>query len=308
MRQARSSVFDLTFLGTSASSPSAERNQPGLMVSCGGTRILVDCGEGTQRQLLRSGIGFKRIERMLLTHGHFDHVLGIPGLLSTMGLYQNPEGVTINGGSRTLNVVSRMLNGLWNPEEPPVPLRLVPVVEGSRIQEDGFTITAFPVRHRDTDSYGYSFLYPPRRHLHTARLDALSVPDGPVRKELAEGRTITLTDGRSVAPADVQGPLEPPRKLVVVGDVEATIGLEDAVRDADVLVIEATFLERDRATARDYGHLTAAEAAQFARTAGVKQLALTHVSGRYPADEILNEAKEIFDSVHVASDLEHLAV
>ncbi len=163
-------MFDLTFLGTSASVPSADRNHPGLLVSTGNTRILVDCGEGTQRQLLRSGAGFRRLRRLLLTHGHLDHILGILGLLSTMGTQQSVEKLVINGGPHTLQVVVRMLAGLWGEGQAPVPLELVVMSEVAVIQEDRFTITAFPVRHRDTDSFGYIFKSLMRRHLDRNRL------------------------------------------------------------------------------------------------------------------------------------------
>jgi ribonuclease Z len=106
-------MFDLTFLGTSASVPSADRGHPGLLVEADGQRVMVDCGEGTQRQLLRSGAGFRRLDRLLLTHGHFDHVLGIPGLFSTLRLRQSSDLMTIHGGRGTLGVVVRMLAGLW---------------------------------------------------------------------------------------------------------------------------------------------------------------------------------------------------
>jgi ribonuclease Z len=129
-------MFDLTFLGTSASVPSADRNHPGLLVSAGNTRILVDCGEGTQRQLLRSGAGFRRLRRLLLTHGHLDHILGIPGLLSTMGTQQSLEKLVINGGRHTLQVVVRMLAGLWGEGQAPVPLELVAMSDFAVIQED----------------------------------------------------------------------------------------------------------------------------------------------------------------------------
>src|ERR1700743_3596491 len=137
-------MFDLTFLGTSASVPSAERNHPGLLVESGGQRILVDCGEGTQRQLLRSGAGFRRLRRLLLTHGHLDHILGIPGLLSTMRTQPGMEKLVINGGSHTLEVVVRMLAGLWGEGQAPVPLELVAISDAAVIQEDRFTIAAFP--------------------------------------------------------------------------------------------------------------------------------------------------------------------
>src|SRR6201996_4281017 len=123
-------MFALTFLGTSASVPSADRNHPALLVVAGSHRILVDCGEGTQRQLLRSGAGFRRLDRLLLTHGHFDHVLGIPGLFSTLRLRQSDETMRIHGGPDTLDVIVRMLAGLWGERRAPIPLELVPLSAG----------------------------------------------------------------------------------------------------------------------------------------------------------------------------------
>src|SRR4051794_5727681 len=201
-------MFDLTFLGTSASVPSAERNHPGLLVEAGNQRILVDCGEGTQRQLLRGGAGFRRLDRLLLTHGHFDHVLGIPGLFSTLRLRQSADVMTIHGGPDTLDVVGRMLAGLWGQGGAPIPLQFVPLTTGQIIDAGEFTVDCFPVRHRDTDSFGFSFASAARRHLRPDRLASLGVPDGPMRGELAEGRVVTLADGRAIDPADVLGPAE----------------------------------------------------------------------------------------------------
>ena len=202
-------MFDLTFLGTSASVPSADRNHPGLLVEAGGHRIMVDCGEGTQRQLLRSGAGFRRLDRLLLTHGHFDHVLGIPGLFSTLRLRQSTDVMTIHGSPGTLDVVVRMLAGLWGEGRAPIPLQLVPLAEGRILDAGEFTVDCFRVRHRDTESFAFSFESQVRRHLLPDRLSALGVPDGPVRKDLAEGRA-----GRSGGrqddriPRDVLGPPE----------------------------------------------------------------------------------------------------
>jgi ribonuclease Z len=301
-------MFALTFLGTSASVPSAERNHPGLLVQAGNHRILVDCGEGTQRQLLRSGAGFRRLDRLLLTHGHFDHVLGIPGLFSTLRLRQNADVMTIHGGPGTLDVVGQMLAGLWGEGRAPIPLKFVPLTAGRVIDAGEFTIDCFPVQHRDTDSFGFCFESQARRHLQPDRLASLGVPDGPVRRELAEGRPATLADGRSISPDDVLGPPEGRKKLVIVGDTETTEGLAKHVRDADVLVIEATFLNRDAAIARDYGHLTAAEAAALAATSNVKLLVLTHISGRYSDEEILAEATKTFPSSRVATDFDHILI
>lgn len=301
-------MFSLTFLGTSASVPSSERNHPAILLEAGSHRILVDCGEGTQRQLLRSGAGFRRLDRILLTHAHFDHVLGLPGLFSTLRLRRSDELMTIHGSASTLDVVVRMLAGLWGERRAPIPLELVPLVEGRILDAADFTIGCFPVRHRETESFGFAFESVVRRHLRPDRLDALGVPDGPIRKELAVGRSVTLIDGRMIDAEDVLGPPEGRKKVVIVGDVESADGLVLHVRNADLLVIEATFLERDACIARDYGHLTAAEAAALAASGAVKQLVLTHISGRYPDEEILSEATKTFQNSRVARDFDHIVI
>lgn len=301
-------MFALTFLGTSASVPSAERNHPALLVEAAGKRILIDCGEGTQRQLLRSGAGFRRLDRILLTHGHLDHVLGIPGLFSTLRLRRTSEAMTIHGGPGTLDIVIQLLAGVWGAGRAPISVEFVPLTEGPVIDTSEFTIGCFPVRHRDTDSFGFSFQSFARRHLQPDRLAALGVPDGPVRGELAQGRPIVIADGRTVDPEDALGPPSGGRKLVVIGDAQSTEHLSEYVVDADLLVIEATFLDRDASTARDYGHLTAAEAAAFAASNNVRQLVLNHLSGRYPDDEILAEARKIFPNTRIAADFDQIAI
>ena len=301
-------MFALTFLGTSASVPSAERNHPALLVEAAGKRVLIDCGEGTQRQLLRSGAGFRRLDRILLTHAHLDHVLGIPGLFSTLGLRQTSDAMTIHGGQGTLDMVIRMLAGLWGAGRAPIAVGFAPLTAGQVIDAGEFTIDCFPVRHRDTDSFGFVFRSPARRHLQPDRLAALGVPDGPLRGGLAEGRPVVTADGRTIDPEDVLGPPSGGKKLVVIGDTETTEGLSDDVASADVLVIEATFLDRDASTARAYGHLTAAEAAAFAAAANVGQLVLTHQSGRYEDDEVLAEAAGIFPNTRIAADFDRIVI
>ncbi|TFV76472.1 ribonuclease Z [Bradyrhizobium frederickii] len=301
-------MFALTFLGTSASVPSAERNHPALLVEAAGKRVLVDCGEGTQRQLLRSGSGFRRLDRVLLTHAHLDHVLGIPGLFSTLGLRQSADVMSIHGGPGTLDIVIRMLAGLWGAGRAPIAVEFAALSEGQVVDAGDFTIACFPVRHRDTDSFGFAFQSPSRRHLRPDRLAALGVPDGPLRGELAAGRAVVIEGDRMVDPEDVLGPPSGGRKLVVIGDTETTEGLSQYVAGADLLVIEATFLDRDAATARDYGHLTAAEAAALAAAGNVRQLVLTHLSGRYEDDEILAEAARIFPNTRIAADFDHIVI
>ena len=226
---------------------------------------------------------------------------------STLRLRQSADVMTIHGSPTTLDVVVRMLAGLWGEGRAPIPLELVPLADGRILDAGEFTVDGFPVRHRDTESFAFSFESQVRRHILPDRLSALGVPDGPVRKDLAEGRPVVLPDGRTIASEDVLGPPEGRKKVVVVGDTETTEGLADHVREADLLVIEATFLERD-ASALDYGHLTSAKAAEFAAAAGVKRLVLTHISGRYSHEEILAEATKIFSNPRVAADLDRLTV
>jgi ribonuclease Z len=301
-------MFDLVFLGTSASVPSPERNQPALLIAAAGGRMLVDCGEGTQRQLLKSGAGFRRLDRLLLTHGHLDHILGVPGLLSTLGLQDRQAPLTVHGGARTLRLVAELLEALWGRGRAPIALELAPLTAGRVAAEDGFTIDCFPVEHRDTDSFGFVFEAPARRHLLAGRLAELAVPDGPLRRDLAAGRAVTLPDGRRIDAEAVLGPLTGGTRLAVIGDAATTAGLASPVAGADALVIEATFLDRDAATARSHGHLTAAEAAALAAAAGVRRLILTHISGRYPAEEILAEARAIFPATEIAADFTRITV
>jgi len=175
-----------------------------------------------------------------------------------------------------------MLAGLWGEGRAPIPLELVPLRQGPVFDAGDFTADCFRVRHRDTDSFGFFFESRSRRRLLPDRLAALRVPDGPIRKDLAEGNRVTLDDGKTVDPEDVLGAPSGGKKLVIVGDVETTAGLAEHVRDADLLVIEATFLERDAAMALDYGHLTAAKAAALAAESGARRLVLTHITDATP--------------------------
>jgi ribonuclease Z len=225
-----------------------------------------------------------------------------------LGLRQTSEVMTIHGGPGTLDIVTRMLAGLWGEGRAPIAVAFAPLSERHVADAGDFTIDCFPVRHRDTDSFGFSFQSPARRHLLSDRLTALGVPDGPMRGELAAGRPVTIDGGRTIHPEDVLGPPSGGKKLVVIGDTETTEGLSTHVADADLLVIEATFLDRDAPTARDYGHLTAAEAARFAATNNVRQLVLTHLSGRYEDGEILAEAAKNFPDVRIAADFDRITV
>ena len=303
------SLFELLFLGTSASAPSAKRGLSALVVSHNEYRFLVDCGEGTQRQILQSGIGFKRLTRILLTHGHLDHILGLGGLMSTFLRWEAIDELEIFGGRTTLDRVHDLLYGVvLRGNQPPMPLRLNELKPGVFFDADDFTITAFPVTHRGPDCLGYAFEGKARRPFLPEKADALGVPFGPERSKLVAGETIILPDGRRVMPDDVLGPLEAGTKLVVVGDTGRTDDLLEVTRGADALVIESTYLEEDADMAKQFSHLTARMGAELALKAGVKKLILTHLSRRYREKDVQAEAQAIFPNVSVARDFDTFQV
>jgi ribonuclease Z len=235
-------MFTLTFLGTAATMPSSARGLPSLLVGAGSERYLIDCGEGTQRQLQRAGAGFRRLSHVLLTHAHLDHVLGLAGLVATLGLLDLGNGLTIGGSPETVGLAGRYLASLWPPDRAPVPLRFAALAPGPVLAGREYRIGCFPVRHRGTASLGYRFKTIPRRHLRPDRLRALGIPEGPLRARLALGETVALPDGRRIEPAMVEGPPAPGASLAVVGDCEEVASLVAAVAGVDALVIEATFL------------------------------------------------------------------
>jgi ribonuclease Z len=301
-------MFELTFLGTAATTPSPERGLSALLVGAGSERFLIDCGEGTQRQLLRAGAGFRRLNHVLLTHEHLDHVLGLAGLIATLRLFDLRGELTICGSRQTIGFVERYLLGLWPQRAAPVPLRLAVLEPGPVIAAKEYRIACFAVQHRNTQSLGYRFETTPRRHLRADRIAALGVPAGPERARLAAGEAIELADGRRVEPDEVLGPVTTGAALAVVGDCGEIDSLVAAVAGADALVIEATFLEADAALAAERGHLTAAQAGRLAAMAGVGALYLTHISGRYDPAAVAAEAGRHFPRVRVMNDLDRVAV
>jgi ribonuclease Z len=300
-------MFELVFLGTAAAVPSAERGSPALLIARGPARFLVDCGEGTQRQLMRGQLGFRGLGHVLLTHLHLDHVAGLAGLLATRQLYQLAGAVEIIGSRETVAFARRYLCATIGPGRA-AGYRLRTVSPGLVLSRSGWHITAFPVAHRGTESLGYLFEEETRRALLPDRLAALGVPEGPERAALARGNPVVLADGRLVNPEMVQGPSVAGAKLAIIGDAEEVVSLVEPVRRADALVVEATFLERDAGLAHARGHLTAAGAAGLAREAEAGELLLTHISGRYKSEEILAEAARLFPRVRVVADFDRVSV
>lgn len=302
-------MFELTFLGTAASAPLPKRGLSSAIVAHDEYRFMVDCGEGTQRQLLASGLGFRRLEHILLTHGHLDHILGLGGILSTLGQWETLDGLAIYGGKATLDKVEDLIyRVVFRGGRAPIKIDLVEIKPGVILQGEDFDVVAFPVRHRGPDCFGFVFQEHSRRPFLNDKATQLGVPLGPERKQLVKGLAITLADDRVVRPEDVLGELRAGAKLVMTGDVAETESLVQVARNATVLVTEATYSEADGAMARDNGHLTAAQAARLARDAGVEKLVLTHISGRHRERDLEDEARAIFPNTVLARDFDTFKV
>jgi len=270
---------------------------------------LIDCGEGTQRQILQSGAGFKNLTRVLLTHGHLDHILGLGGLMSTFMRWEAIDELEIFGGKSALDRVrSLIMDVVLRGAQSPMPLHFREIGPGTFFETDDFTVTAVPVTHRGPDCLGYVFEDKARRPFLPEKADELGVPFGPERRLLVEGKPITLADGSTITPDDVLGPLQSGTKLVVIGDTGRTDDLLEVCKGADALVIESTYLDEEAGMARQFAHMTARGAAELAIKAGVKQLILTHISRRYRERDVIAEAQSIFPNTTVARDFDNYSI
>jgi ribonuclease Z len=302
-------LFEIHFLGTSASAPSIHRGLSAQVVTHNEFRFLIDCGEGTQRQILKSGLGFKRLNRILITHGHLDHILGLAGLLSTMLRWEATEELEVIGGKWALSRIHDLLYGVvLRGKEPRMPLTLREIEPGLVMDARDFSVSAFPVYHRGPDCFGYVFEEKVRRPFLPEKAEALGIPPGPWRQKIVQGEAAQLPDGRVIHPDEVLGPPRPGTRLVHVGDVGRTADLVDVCRNADALVIESTYLDSEVDMAQQFAHLTARQAGELAAEAGVGHLMLTHISRRYRERDVLQEARSVFANTTVVRDFDHFMV
>jgi ribonuclease Z len=297
--------LDVVFLGTAGSAPTAQRGLPATLIRRGGERLLFDCGEGTQRQLLRS-IGLVDLEEVFLTHFHADHFLGLPGMIKTFGLRGRETPLTVYGppGLRAL------FNGALRPlvGRTAFDLRLIELEPNEELERDGYRIATFNVRHR-VQAYGYALIEDdrPGRFDEQAAVE-LGVQPGPDFGRLQRGEPVEATDGSTIAPEQVLGETRRGRRVVLSGDTAPSDMTLAVSHGADLLVHEATFTEEEADRARETGHTTARAAAELAAEAEVELLALTHLSARHPAGALRAEARDVFDRTIVPRDFDRVDV
>jgi ribonuclease Z len=290
------SVF---FAGTAGSIPTARRGLPALLVRRGGDRVLFDCGEGTQRQLV-SSVGLAELDAVFLTHYHADHWLGLPGLLKTFDLRGRERPLAVHGppGLNQLLVASLRTAGRVRFE-----LALIELDPGAVLDRDGYKVAAVPVAHR-SPALGYVFYEEPRPgHFDEQAATRLGLEPGPEFGRLQRGETV-----RGVTPEQVLGPPRPGRKLVISGDTTPCETLQLAAHRADLLIHEATFAEEERDRAAETGHSTAGQAASIAKEAEVTMLALTHFSTRYPVGLLRDEARGVFPNTVLPRDFDTIEI
>jgi ribonuclease Z len=293
--------LSLFFLGTGGSVPSARRGLPALLLSRGGERLLFDCGEGTQRQLLRS-VGLVDLDCVLLTHFHADHWLGLPGMLKSFALRERSKPLTVYGpvGLRELMDAMRIVYG----RRLPYKLTFVELEPWEEVERGGYRIAAVPVNHGNRPAHAYALLEDPRPGEFDPRAaERLGVSEGPAFGVLQRGQSVG-----GVRPEQVMGPPREGRKIVISGDTAPFQALAIAAHGADVLVHEATFADEEAERARETLHSTARQAAELAREAEAKLLALTHISSRYAGGELREQARAVFAATEVPRDFDTIEV
>ncbi len=292
----------LRFLGTSASRPTVERGVSAIALEREGETLLFDCGEGTQRQMMRYGVSFS-LNDIFFTHFHADHFLGLPGLLRTMALQGRTDPIHVWGPSGASRILKQV--GSLGAERPTFALEVHELEPGTAVKRGDYAIVTTAALHRGPTALTYAIVEDERRgRFNPERARELGIPEGPLWGRIHKGETITLDDGRSIPPSALVGPTRSGRRVAITGDTRPCDATVEIARGADLLVHEATFTEEESVRARETGHSTAREAALVAQRAGVRRLVLTHVSARYTRDtvELEREAREIFPATTIARD------
>ena len=290
------------FLGTSASRPTVERNVTAITIVREGETLMFDCGEGTQRQMMRYGTSFA-LSDIFFTHMHADHMLGIIGLFRTLALQGRTDPMRL-WGPRGSDAMLRQAIALGSDKQP-FALEINEVVPDTPIARKGYSILPYPVDHKDKLALGYALIEEIRLGRFNPDLARkMGIPEGPAWGKLHKGEAVTLDDGHVVQPSDLVGPSRPGRRIVFTGDTRPAESTIRVAEGADLLIHEATFADEEQPRAIETGHATAREAGEVAAKAGVRQLVLTHLSARYSVNvsELLVQAREVFSETIVARD------
>ncbi len=293
--------LSIFFVGTAGSVPSRGRGLPSVLLRRGGEHLLIDCGEGTQRQLLRS-VGLVEVDSVFLTHFHADHWLGLPGLLKSLALRERTQPLSVYGPLGLLDLMERM--SVVYGRRLPYELDLVELDPLESVRRDGYLIGSVPVEHGPRRAFGYALVEDERPgEFDPAAAIALGVPEGPAFRELQMGEIVG-----GVLPEQVMGEPRQGRKIVISGDTSPCEAIRVAAHGADVLVHEATFTDDAVERARETSHSTARQAAEIALEAQVKMLAITHSSARYEEGELLAQAQEVFPATEAPRDFDTIDV
>jgi len=292
----------LRFLGTSASRPTVERGVSSIVIEREGETLLFDCGEGTQRQMMRYGVSFA-LNDIFFTHFHADHFLGLPGLLRTLALQGRTDAMHLWGPAGAVRFL-RHASSL-GAERPTFPLQIHELEPGAVVKRGEYNIVAVAAVHRGPTALTFGLVEDERRgRFNPERARELGIPEGPLWGRIHRGESVRLDDGRVIDPAVLVGPTRHGRRVVITGDTRPCEATVELARGADLLVHEATFADEELERARETGHSTAREAAEVAVRAGVRRLVLTHLSARYTRDaaDIEREARAVFPAATVARD------
>lgn len=290
--------MEVTFLGTSSMVPTKERNQSAVFIRYKNEGILVDCGEGTQRQFKQKGIPLSKITKILITHWHGDHVFGLPGVLSTLGATDYSRTLEIYGPKGTKRHLEAMHKAFVFDRR--VEVEIKEISEGKFFENRDFYLESMKLDH-GVVTLGYSFVEKDIRHIDVKKVRKIGIPQGPLLGKLQSNEPISFK-GKRIKASDVTY-IEEGKKVTVVAD---TVPCKNAVKlaeDADLLICEATYSSKLEEKGEEYGHMTGKQAALVANQANAKKLVLTHFSARYKTTaEVEEDAKDVFKEVVAAKD------
>ncbi len=294
--------IQITFLGTSNAIPTAQRNHPSAWLEWGAERILIDCGEGTQRQCKKAGLNPCKLTKILLTHLHGDHVLGLPGLMETLGMSEYSRELDIYGPRGTSQHIE-MLQRLYGKFSIRYKVHELPCT----IENDEWEIKAEPMEH-NVSTWAYAFIVKEKRRLDKKKIAKLKLPNGPIMAELQKGKDIQVNK-KKIKAKDVTY-IQPGKKVVFITDTKINQRAIIIAKDADLLVCEATYAEDEEEYALNYKHLTSKHAATIAKKAKVNKLVLNHIAQRYEQrlEQIEKEARKVFKNTNALKDLEQITV